>query len=616
MNSPVPVIVPAREAYAAVLGQPEDLKEALGAFAMEEEEMVALYVDGDWACGAIGPTGMEELFAGLAAQAPPGKIVCAVVIRGSLEAAQAILIDRDTDWAPSLIVGGKLVAHSLCLGGGATRVQGELVVHATIYGKYNHGSLEVGGDTRADTILSSDFSMHFGGQVACPHVISANGRLNIPAHFSGDDIGLILDPDFVDDSANPIDDLILDAVNDGLPLLRADGAIGQPAQPKLSRAGRARLEALHVQSRSAAVTRLDFANCGLKFVPDQLVAFTGATWLSLKDNLIGSLPDSLAALDKLETLDLADCGLTVVPDWLAQLPCLRQLNLAGNNIDTFPQGGFAALEDLRLGKDGDQTDAHSAWLTELRLARFPALQRFVNTLKTDSSLRVDAAYDAWYSPSLQHLRVGPALQGEMPECLGAMGQLRSLDIQLGNGLAASALAVLGKLRGLEAIQLSGKKPDEEFLRALGHALPGTMIRCGSAAEAPAADRLAPLRLRAGDERALGARLDQLSRLARNSEAGGRAAQLDALGAFAADALARMASLSVATLWALDYQLGLLRVDCQLACAWWLILREQPDPQAAAALLDQAGADLTEYGAFHFPFHEQLRKLATLRAMIA
>lgn len=616
MNKLVPLIVPAREAYAAVLGQPRDLREALGAFAMDEEEMVALYVDGDWTCGAIGPAEMEELFAGLAARVPSDKIVCAVVIKGSLDAAQAILIDRDTDWAPSLIVGGSLVAHSLCLGGGATRVMGDLVVHATIYGKYNHGSLEVGGNTRAETILSSDFRMHFGGQVSCPHVISAMGRLNIPVHFRGGDIGLILDPDFVDDNGQPIDDLILGAVNDGLPLLRADGAIGQPAQRKLSREGQARVKALHIQSRSAIVTRLNFANCSLKFVPDQLAAFTDATWLSLKDNLIGSLPDSLAALDKLETLDLSDCGLTIVPDWLAQLPRLRQLNLAGNNIETFPAAGFGALQELRLGKGSYQTDAHSFWLTELRLDSFPVLERFENTLKAESTLRVDAGYDAWYSPTLQHLRVGPALQGEMPECLASMPQLRSLDIQIGKGLAASALAVLGALPGLEAIRLSGEKPDAGFLRALGQALPSTMIRCCSDAEAAAADPLAPPRLRAGDELVLRERLDQLSRLASNSDANERARHLDVLGAFASDALARMASLSVATLWALDYRLGLLRVDCQLALARWLIRRELPDPAAAAALLDQASTDLAEYGAFHFPFHEQLRNLATLRALIA
>ncbi|NHZ93019.1 hypothetical protein F2P45_29020 [Massilia sp. CCM 8733] len=220
MNSGIPVMVPARAALSAVFGPIDDLNEALGAHAMKEEEMLALFVEGDWSCTGAGPMHMEELFAELVAQAPADKIVCAVVITGNLDAPAAILVDRDTDWAPALIVGGKLVAHSLCLGGGATQIVGDLAVHATVYGKYNHGSLEVGGDTRADTIFSCDFDMTFHGEVACPHVISALGHMNIPAHFSGAAIGRILAPRFVDDDGDPIDERILDAVNDGLSLLR------------------------------------------------------------------------------------------------------------------------------------------------------------------------------------------------------------------------------------------------------------------------------------------------------------------------------------------------------------------------------------------------------------
>ncbi|NHZ42705.1 hypothetical protein [Massilia aquatica] len=220
MNSSIPVIVPARVAVTAVFGPLDDLNGALGAHAMKEEEMLALFVAGDWSCAGAGPMHMEDLFAGLLAQVPADKIVCAVVVTGNLDAPAAILVDRDTDWAPSLIVGGKLAVHSLCLGGGATQVVGDLAVQSTIYGKYNHGSLEVGGDTRADTILSNDFEMTFHGEVACPHVISALGHLNIPAHFSGDALGQILAPRFLDADGDPIDDRILDAVNDGLSLLR------------------------------------------------------------------------------------------------------------------------------------------------------------------------------------------------------------------------------------------------------------------------------------------------------------------------------------------------------------------------------------------------------------
>ncbi len=648
MTIAVPQIVPARVAVEAVLGRVDDLKALLGAYSMDDDEMVAILVEGDWSCASEGPLTMEELCGDLAAQQADDKILCAVVITCNLHAPGVVLCDSDRDWAPSLIVGGNVTARSLSLGGGATRIGGDLAVESTIYGFYNHGSLDVKGATRAGAIVCADFFMRFAGPVDCAHVACTRGWLEIPVHFRDEAIERLLQPDLLDSDNWPIDELVRHTLEEGRSVLLPPEQIGQKPRLTVSRAGRARLAELDVQATHGPVARLDFAGCDLKAVPEAISRFSGATWLSLAGNRIGQVPDCVAALRELEVLNLSECGLTALPDWLASLPKLRVLNVAGNDLTALPaiDGGFAALEELDIGHSFSRSDAHVEWAFSLSLRGFPGLRRFANRLNIKDGASIDAAHEGWYNPTLEHLHIAPEVDGDLPECLARMPQLRSLDLQIAGTMTPSALRVLSAMPWLEAAQFSYCEPGCAFLTALRAALPGTLIRWNTVGEKgagsamrdidslihhdkldealiavehhiaatggrypclPATDHEGPLRRK----------LDILSAMARLcTDAPRKRRLIGAAADWASTMMARYAGVSVPTLWRLGYELGSEHAECQLTQAWWLIRREVPDHAGAAALLATIEIDVAAHAAHRHIAERLQQRVASLRALIA
>lgn len=628
MNTTIARILPAQVAVPVVLGPIDDLSELLHCFAMEPEEMIAIYVEGDWSFAGEGAVQMEEMFGDLAAQQPDDKTICAIVITGNLNAPDAVLIDRDSDWAPALIVGGNLIARSMCLSGGGTKIVGDLTLQGTLYGHYNHGSLEVGGTTSAAAILSSAFDMTLHGAVRCATIISATGYLNIDAHFNSDTIELALEADFLDDNNNPIDDLIMDAVIEGRSVLRSAAQIGKKPRRTVSKAGRERLAGLEGRAKLGPLLKVDLSNCDLKFVPEAIARFSDATWLSLEDNKITSLPDCMAQLRQLEVLNISGCGLTQLPDWLARLPRLRQLNVEKNDLTGLPglDGGFASLEELQIGNYSSDSNAHKQWVCQLRLAQFPRLRSFTNNLGVTGSFNASADFDAWYSPTLQHLQFTPEIKGAMPDCLLRMTQLRSLDLQIREGIESSAFGIFSQMTKLEAIQLSYGSPSRAFVSALASALPGVLIRCNAVSYADAADKeverkvssliyheeldqallavnqqiartdgLWPFIAADDYETPLRQKLKILEKIAgKTLDWPLKRERIGAAAQWASAVLARYASLSVPTVWRLGYDLGVLRVECMITLSWWLIRREQPDMAAATEMLNQAESEVASY----------------------
>ncbi|WP_312520391.1 hypothetical protein [Massilia sp.] len=145
MNRSQPVLEPAAAAVARVLGKVGDVQSLLWAFAAAPEDMIAVYVDGDWEFDGSGTVGMDALFGAVPASVSGSAIICAWVVKGDLMAPNAILCDLDLDWAPSLIVGGSVHARGMLLGGGHTRICGDLSLHGTLCGVSNHGELDVLG---------------------------------------------------------------------------------------------------------------------------------------------------------------------------------------------------------------------------------------------------------------------------------------------------------------------------------------------------------------------------------------------------------------------------------------------------------------------------------------
>lgn len=673
MNSCVPRLCSAEAALQTVLGKDIDPADALAMYAYASDDMVAVLVEGDWISTNIGPVVIPELFPELSAQVPDDKVLCAIVVTGNLTMDKAVLIDFDTDWSPSLIVGGDVVAQSLCLGGGQTQIIGQLKLHDTLYGHYNHGSLEVGGATRAQVILSSDFAMRFHGKVDCRNVLSSNGTLNITVHRQDDALAQVLVSDLLSSHNTPIHENVLQMLAQGQTILAPNetesvlarlkrllpGSRNKTKRPALSKAGRERLaEVVAGAQRGEKIHRLDFSSCDLKFVPEEIAAFTEVTHLSLEGNRIPELPDWLARWHQLEVLNISDCALTDLPDWLGQLPKLRELYATGNDLVALPAfaGAFPMLEELRLGNSFTSDPEHAAWLCSLRLAQFPVLRKFCLNLNVTGTIYTDAVNDVWYSTTLEHLDIVPDLKGTLPTCLARMPQLKSLDIQLEGSAEAVAYDLLAQLGQLEALQFSYGGLSDTFIKRVATALPSTFIRCNTLTrkkslvdvfmnEASPDEVLPDISgliyreeldealicvnreiarveadlpaVSASDiEYPLRQKLDILTRMAQKvSDLPAKRAKIETASLWATDVLARYRSLSADTIWQLGFELGTLRIECLLTQAWWLIRRESPDFAAATDLLNQT-ADEIQLHVRHKHVSQPLeQRIASLRKVM-
>jgi len=88
----------------------------------------------------------------------------AVVIKGNLT-VQGNITNSNTDGATSLIVLGNLHAQNIAVGGQTFHVRGNLTAEGILCGSYNHGDMYVGGDVKAQLILSDDYFFQFQGKV-------------------------------------------------------------------------------------------------------------------------------------------------------------------------------------------------------------------------------------------------------------------------------------------------------------------------------------------------------------------------------------------------------------------------------------------------------------------
>lgn len=84
---------------------------------------------------------------------------------------------------------------------------------------------------------------------------------------------------------------------------------------------------------------------GIKTLPPKVGELTGLRQLILNNNVIETLPASMAGLTQLEVLDLGGNELPAIPEWIGKLRNLRKLDLRNNEFDNLPAGLFT-LENL------------------------------------------------------------------------------------------------------------------------------------------------------------------------------------------------------------------------------------------------------------------------------
>ncbi len=85
----------------------------------------------------------------------------------------------------------------------------------------------------------------------------------------------------------------------------------------------------------ASLSQVGFRGCGLETVPAEALP-PGLRWLTLTDNRIASLPDSLGARPALAKLLLAGNRLAALPAALEAAPALELLRLSANRFEALP----------------------------------------------------------------------------------------------------------------------------------------------------------------------------------------------------------------------------------------------------------------------------------------
>ncbi len=169
-----------------------------------------------------------------------------MIVDGDLE-VRDFVTNWDMDYGPFLWVRGDLRAKNLATAGSEVVIAGDLTVAQTIAGYYNHGSLVVHGDTRAEVILPYEHLLEFRGAVearlvharnfvhlADPATARVEHWVGVPCGLDGhllDSIGTmsrkglrLLDPEFLDWSKGSL----WKAVEAGRSLLRAEPLIDPP----------------------------------------------------------------------------------------------------------------------------------------------------------------------------------------------------------------------------------------------------------------------------------------------------------------------------------------------------------------------------------------------------
>jgi hypothetical protein len=249
------------------------------------------------------------------------------------------------------------------------------------------------------------------------------------------------------------DSVVLDRLKRGLPILRPENEIGTPPPLKLSQKGAARLAELRGRkARGEDVSRVNFRDCDLRFVPDELQELSGARELVLSSNEVGALPAWIGNFENLEVLKLEDCGLRTLPREVAQLPRLRQLELVDNPIKSLPFGpdSFRSVEILRIGEG--YLNGSADFTANLDLSLFPWLrvieQRY--DLNTVEELAYRESQELWTNPHLEILDIGwPALKNGIPAGLLRARNLRALATRVN---AAQLGSIMVRMQGFEQFE--------------------------------------------------------------------------------------------------------------------------------------------------------------------
>jgi hypothetical protein len=558
----------------------------------------------------------------------------AFFITGSLLAPKATIAEPDIDWSPLLKIKGNVVAKNLCLGGSASEIDGDVTVEGVLMGYYNHGQMRIGGKTRARLVIVADYVLNFGGPVTRNFVVSGGAaRTNIPIDYDRDRLDLILVPEVMDETNFLHDGVVLDRLHRGLPILRPENEIGTLPPLVLSQKGAARVAELRGRkARGEDVRQVDFKDCDLRFVPEELQEFSGAKELLLSSNRVGALPPWLGNFEGLEVLQLQDCGIRTLPREIAQLPRLRQLELIDNPLKSLPFGpeSFRSVEILSIGDGSYQGPPE--FTANLDLALFPWLRVIEQRYDTNTveELVYRDSQELWNNPHLEILNASwPALRNGIPAGLSRARNLRALATRINAAQLGSVLERMPGFEKFEYLAIGYTDLNRAQLARLYDGLPRAFVSTQhiegkTEFELAASERLQAIQTQL-DQRRFAEAIAALDKVTSSldlrrsflpSEVHAKLMSLavrarslatddeqdrsrrEALAEAAlhwADRVLSVLPANAESCWYLDYnKFWLVRLQCLYARAIGSALRATPDAAAATAALDLAQSELDRF----------------------
>jgi len=211
----------------------------------------------------------------------------------------------------------------------------------------------------------------------------------------------------------------------------------------------------HIPAELADLDRvrsLSLYGCGLKVLPDAVLALRKLVHLNLSRNRLVTLPDEIAQLASLEELVLHDVPLgRGLGAGLCRLPKLRDLWVIRANFKSLP-------DDI-----GDLADSLERLLIVQcrKLQTFPAsFAKLVHLkhLEIDHCDVIDAIPSAvWSMRELEHLDLSGTTLGRIPETLGDLRALKELQLR---GCEFELPRSIGSCASLETLDMVFGKVDD------------------------------------------------------------------------------------------------------------------------------------------------------------
>ena len=285
-------------------------------------------------------------------------------MRGNLT-VEGTIRNLEMSYGLYFLVLGNLVADNIDVAGSFFYVTGDCTVAHVFYGYYNDGSVHVGGETKAQFLISSGYH-YFDLRSIHKDTITVNDYEDRgDFDYYAEDIPRVFVKEALNDDGDRID------IAKFIQRLTEGKAVTKPG----AKPSRVIVEEqlAEMAQRGQDVTELLLEDKKLQQFPRSVLKIKTLKILDLSNNPIQKIPDEIAELENLEELYLKQCSLSELSESIGDLKSLRILDISSNNDDEgdglhIPEGigKLANLQILKMNYNkGFDAAEHIASLTGL-----------------------------------------------------------------------------------------------------------------------------------------------------------------------------------------------------------------------------------------------------------